>query len=145
VFVTVDSRVLASDLSLAVVRLARHLRSRRADAKVSLTQLSAMATLAREGAMTPGALAARERVQPPSMTRVIASLLAAGFVERAPHPTDGRQVIVTLSETGLALIADETHAREVWMNSKLADLDETQLKSLEDAVAIITTLVNESD
>lgn len=108
-----------------------------------MTQLSALATLARDGAMTPGNLAARERVQPPSMTRVIASLVSLGLVERAPHPTDGRQIIVTLSESGLALIADETHAREVWMNSKLADLDEEQLRTLDDAVTIITSFVNE--
>lgn len=144
-FVPIDSRALASDLSLAVVRLARHLRGRRADAKVSLTQLSALATLARDGAMTPGSLAARERVQPPSMTRVIASLVDLGLVERAPHPTDGRQIIVTLSESGLALIADETHAREIWMNSKLAGLDEARLKTLEDAVEIITSFVNDAD
>jgi hypothetical protein len=65
--VTTDTRALASDLSLAVVRLTRHLRGRRVDAQVSLTQLSALATLARDGAMTPGNLAAREKVQPPSM------------------------------------------------------------------------------
>nr|MDT0522607.1 MarR family transcriptional regulator [Streptomyces sp. DSM 41633] len=68
-----DAR-LANDLALAVVRLARQLRTRRAHSPVSLTQFSALATLVKEGAMTPGALAVRERVRPPSMTRVIASL-----------------------------------------------------------------------
>lgn len=92
-----DLRALAGELSLAVVRLTRHLRGRRADSQISLTQLSALATLSREGAMTPGALAAKERVQPPSMTRVIASLTDLDLVERNPHPTDGRQIIVSLS------------------------------------------------
>ncbi len=50
--------------------------------------------------MTPGALAIRERVRPPSMTRVIASLADMGFVDRAPHPIDGRQVLVSVSESG---------------------------------------------
>jgi DNA-binding MarR family transcriptional regulator len=143
--VTTDTRALASDLSLAVVRLTRHLRGRRVDAQVSLTQLSALATLARDGAMTPGNLAAREKVQPPSMTRVIASLVELGLVERAPHPTDGRQIIVTLSDAGHALIADETHAREAWMNERLSGLDEAQLKTLRDAVGIITSIVAESE
>ncbi|BAH53287.1 MULTISPECIES: Rv0880 family HTH-type transcriptional regulator [Rhodococcus] len=142
---TTDTRALASDLSLAVVRLTRHLRGRRVDAQVSLTQLSALATLARDGAMTPGNLAAREKVQPPSMTRVIASLVELGLVERAPHPTDGRQIIVTLSDAGHALIADETHAREAWMNERLSGLDESQLKTLRDAVGIITSIVAESE
>ncbi|AWK71278.1 MULTISPECIES: MarR family winged helix-turn-helix transcriptional regulator [Rhodococcus] len=142
---TTDTRALASDLSLAVVRLTRHLRGRRVDAQVSLTQLSALATLARDGAMTPGNLAAREKVQPPSMTRVIASLVDLGLVERAAHPTDGRQIIVTLSDAGHALIADETHAREAWMNERLSGLDEDQLKTLRDAVGIITAIVADSE
>ncbi|MFC0450940.1 MarR family winged helix-turn-helix transcriptional regulator [Rhodococcus jostii] len=142
---TTDTRALASDLSLAVVRLTRHLRGRRVDAQVSLTQLSALATLARDGAMTPGNLASREKVQPPSMTRVIASLVELGLVERAPHPTDGRQIIVTLSDAGHALIADETHAREAWMNERLSGLDESELKTLRDAVGIITSIVADSE
>ncbi|MET4046500.1 DNA-binding MarR family transcriptional regulator [Rhodococcus sp. UYP5] len=140
-----DNRELASDLSLAVVRLTRHLRGRRVDSQVSLTQLSALATLSREGDMTPGALAARERVQPPSMTRVIASLAELGLVVRTPHPTDGRQVIVSLSPSGNTLIADEASAREAWMTSQLAGLNETQLVVLRDAVDIIGALVNDSE
>ncbi|MCZ4076659.1 MarR family transcriptional regulator [Rhodococcus sp. H36-A4] len=140
-----DNRELASDLSLAVVRLTRHLRGRRVDSQVSLTQLSALATLSREGDMTPGALASRERVQPPSMTRVIASLAELGLVVRTPHPTDGRQVIVSLSPSGHTLIADEASAREAWMTSQLAGLNEIQLVVLRDAVDIIGALVNDSE
>lgn len=136
---------MASDLSLAVVRLTRHLRGRRVDSQVSLTQLSALATLSREGDMTPGALAARERVQPPSMTRVIASLAELGLVVRTAHPTDGRQVIVSLSPAGHALIADEASAREAWMTAQLAGLTETQLDTLRDAVGIIGTIVSDSE
>ncbi|MEU0538636.1 MarR family transcriptional regulator [Nocardia sp. NPDC005978] len=140
-----DIRALAGELSLAVVRLTRHLRGRRADAQISLTQLSALATLNRDGAMTPGALAARERVQPPSMTRVIASLSEMDLVERNPHPTDGRQIIVSLSEQGRALIADETHAREAWMTEQLGGLTPDQLAVLEEAVSIMKTIVAESE
>ncbi|WP_231913805.1 MarR family winged helix-turn-helix transcriptional regulator, partial [Rhodococcus sp. LB1] len=77
--------------------------------------------------------------------RVIASLVELGLVERAPHPTDGRQIIVTLSDAGHALIADETHAREAWMNERLSGLDEAQLKTLRDAVGIITSIVADSE
>lgn len=136
---------MASDLSLAVVRLTRYLRGRRVESQVSLTQLSALSTLSRDGDMTPGALAARERVQPPSMTRVIASLAELGLVNRTAHPTDGRQVIVSLSQAGHALIADEASAREAWMTAKLAGLDGTQLAILRDAVHIIGALVSDSE
>ncbi|MVU79174.1 MarR family transcriptional regulator [Nocardia sp. ET3-3] len=140
-----DIRALAGELSLAVVRLTRHLRGRRADAQISLTQLSALATLNREGAMTPGALAAKERVQPPSMTRVIASLSELDLVERNPHPTDGRQIIVSLSPAGRALVADENQAREAWMTDQLSKLSPDQLKVLTEAVGIMKYIVDESE
>ncbi|MFE1596242.1 MarR family winged helix-turn-helix transcriptional regulator [Nocardia sp. NPDC058705] len=140
-----DVRALAGDLSLAVVRLTRHLRGRRSDAQISLTQLSALATLARDGAMTPGALAGKERVQPPSMTRVIASLADLDLVQRRPHPTDGRQIIVSLSPAGRALIADETNAREVWMTGRLACLSPEQVAVLDEAVGIMNKIVAESE
>ncbi|MEV0295867.1 MarR family transcriptional regulator [Nocardia sp. NPDC050710] len=140
-----DVRALAGELSLAVVRLTRHLRGRRADSQISLTQLSALATLNREGAMTPGALAAKERVQPPSMTRVIASLTDLDLVERNPHPTDGRQIIVSLSPAGRALIADETSAREAWMTEQLSTLSADQLVVLTRAVGIMKQIVAESE
>jgi DNA-binding MarR family transcriptional regulator len=95
--------------------------------------------------MTPGALAAREKVQPPSMTRVVASLAELGLVQRSPHPTDGRQIIVTLSDAGVALLADETHAREAWMNEKLSDLSAEDLATLRGAVEIITKIVSASE
>ncbi|MBX9641917.1 MAG: MarR family transcriptional regulator, partial [Mycobacteriaceae bacterium] len=106
---------LAADLSLAVMRLARQLRFRNASSPVSLTQLSALTTLANEGAMTPGALAIRERVRPPSMTRVIASLADEGLVDRAPHPVDGRQVLVSVSEAGAELVRAARRARQEWL------------------------------
>ncbi|MET7767915.1 MarR family transcriptional regulator [Nocardia sp. NPDC005366] len=140
-----DVRALAGELSLAVVRLTRHLRGRRADSQISLTQLSALATLNREGAMTPGALAAKERVQPPSMTRVIASLTDLDLVVRNPHPTDGRQIIVSLSPAGHALLADEASAREEWMTEQLSALTEDQLVVLTRAVGIMKQIVAESE
>jgi DNA-binding MarR family transcriptional regulator len=136
---------LASDLSLAVVRLARHLRGRRATSTVSLTQLSALNTLSQQGPMTPGAMAAQERVQPPSMTRVIASLADLGMVKRDPHPTDGRQIIVTLSDLGQKVIADETHAREAWLRGQLAKLGDEEQATLRSAVEIMSGIVAGDD
>lgn len=136
---------LASDLRLAVVRLNRRLRGQRGDTRVSLTQISALSTLDIYGPMTPGTLAARERVQPPSMTRIIAGLEQMGFIERVPHPTDGRQIIVSMSEIGAQFIKDEVHAREVWMDSRLAELDESELRTLRAATAIIDRMVGAQD
>ena len=135
---------LASDLSLVVIRLARHLRFRRAESPVSLTQLSALVTLLGDGAMTPGALAARERVQPPSMTRVIASLAELGFVERTAHPTDGRQVVVSISEAGAAVVEADRNAREEWLRAQLTKFEPEQRAVLREATDLLSVLVNEN-
>jgi DNA-binding MarR family transcriptional regulator len=136
---------LASDLSVSVVRLARHLRGRRQGAPVSLTQLSAMSILRTEGPMSPGQMAAMERVQPPSMTRVIASLVDLGYINRDPHPTDGRQVVVSLSPAGEAILEDETHAREAWLRNQLSMLDEESINAVQIAIVAFDKMVAYSD
>jgi DNA-binding MarR family transcriptional regulator len=138
-----DAR-LASDLSLAVVRLARQLRFRRPDSPVSLSQLSALATLSKEGPMTPGSLAVRERVRPPSMTRVIASLAELGFVDRAAHPDDGRQVLVSVSQSGAELIEIERRASREWLQQRLAEFTTDERRTLAAAADLITAIVDES-
>jgi DNA-binding MarR family transcriptional regulator len=136
-----DSR-LASELALAVIRLARQLRFRQPDSTVSLSQLSALSTLSKEGAMTPGALAVRERVRPPSMTRVIASLAELGFVARTPHPADGRQVLVSVSDAGVHLVESERRASQEWLRSRLAELEPDQRATLLEAACLMKTLVD---
>jgi DNA-binding MarR family transcriptional regulator len=129
---------LASRLRLAVVRLNRRLRAQRdAEAVVTLTQLSAMASLHRHGPMTPGELATCERVQPPSMTKVIAALTERGFVDRSPHPTDGRQTVVALTEAGRDYVDAEVSARERWLEAQLAQLTSDERALLRRAVDII--------
>ncbi|CMR00154.1 MarR family transcriptional regulator [Mycobacterium tuberculosis] len=138
-----DAR-LASDLSLAVMRLSRQLRFRNPSSPVSLSQLSALTTLANEGAMTPGALAIRERVRPPSMTRVIASLADMGFVDRPPHPIDGRQVLVSVSESGAELVKAARRARQEWLAERLATLNRSERDILRSAADLMLALVDES-
>lgn len=134
---------LAGDLSLAVVRLARQLRFRRVESTVTLSQLSALATLAKEGAMTPGALAVRERVRPPSMTRVIGSLTDLGLVERTAHPADGRQVLVAVSPSGADLVDSERQASQEWLSKRLATLAPEERDILLRAADLMTALVDE--
>lgn len=138
----VDAR-LPSDLSLAVIRLARQLRFRRPDSPVSLSQLSALATLAKEGPITPGALAARERVRPPSMTRVIASLVDLGFVNRIAHPDDRRQVLMSVSPAGMELIEAERRASREWLQQRLDELTADERATLLAAADLMLAIVDE--
>lgn len=130
-------RSLASRLRLAVVRLNRRLRAQRAGDGISLTQVSALSTLHKCGALTPGQLAAKEGVQPPSMTRVIAALEEMGYVERRPHPTDGRQAIVELSDRGRGYVIEQITAREIWLDKQLAELSAEEREVLSRASEII--------
>src|SRR4051794_35861744 len=130
-------RSLASRLRLAVVRLNRRLRAQRTGQSITLTQASALSTLHKCGALTPGRLAAKEGVQPPSMTRVIAALEDLGYVQRSPHPTDGRQAIVTLSERGRDFMQEMISAREAWLDKQLAELSEDEREVLSRAAEII--------
>lgn len=94
--------------------------------------------------MTPGALAIRERVRPPSMTRVIASLADMGFVDRAPHPIGGRQVLVSVSESGAELVKAARRARQEWLAERLATLNRSERDILRSAADLMLALVDES-
>lgn len=134
---------LASRLRLAVVRLTRRLRAQRVNSAISLTQVSALSTLHKCGPLTPGELAAKEGVQPPSMTRVIAALEEYGFATRRPHPTDGRQAIVELSPSGLDYINEEVSAREAWLDKRLAELTPEERGVLSRAAEIIDRMAGQ--
>ncbi|MEU4738846.1 MarR family transcriptional regulator [Actinosynnema sp. NPDC023658] len=134
---------LASRLRLAIIRLNRRLRAQRVNSTISLTQVSALSTLHKCGPLTPGELAAKEGVQPPSMTRVIAALEEYGFATRRPHPTDGRQAIVELSEAGLTYINEEVSAREAWLDKRLAELTPEERGVLLRAAEIIDRMAGQ--
>lgn len=133
---------LASALRLSVLRLARRLRAERADTDLTLSQLSALATLERHGALTPGELAAHERVRPPSMTRLVASLEEAGLVGRAAHATDRRQVVLTVLEPGTALLREDRRRRDAWLSRQLQELAPADLELLRSAVEVLDGLAD---
>src|SRR3954454_8337430 len=114
---------LASSLRVSVARLHRRMRTEQtSDLKVSVGGIAVLAQLSREGERTIGQLAATERVQPPSMTRTIANLELAELVERSPHPTDGRQVMIKLSPRGEELLVAERRRRDAWLACRLREL-----------------------
>jgi DNA-binding MarR family transcriptional regulator len=139
---TLDTAALAHDLRLAVMRLSRRLRTQRVDTTVTLTHLAALSTLRRHGPMSPGELAAHERVQPPSMTRVVVALEGMGLVSRTPHPTDGRQVVIALTDAATALLDDEARAREAWLTGQLQQLSPAEREVLREAAVLVDKLAS---
>ncbi len=138
---TLDTAALAHDLRLAVMRLSRRLRSQRAHTSLTLTQLAALSTLRAKGPLTPGELAAHERVQPPSMTRVLANLEGAGLIARTKHATDGRQVIVAVTDKAIGVLDDEIRMREAWLAQRMHELSAEERDQLRTASAIIERLL----
>src|SRR6476646_11922426 len=110
-----DVAPLASELRRAVHRLTRRLRQQTPSDGLTLTQLSALNVIFREGPLTAGDLAAREQVRPPSITRVLTGLEALDLVERLENPRDGRQVLVQITATGSQRMSEFVRARERWL------------------------------
>jgi DNA-binding MarR family transcriptional regulator len=135
---------LASALRISVSRLARRLRAERLakglEPGLSDTQLAALAALERHGAMTPGELAEHEKVQPPSMTRVIAALEESGLVIRGPHATDRRQVVLTVTQAGREVVQKSRSLREAWLARRLHELTPAERAALRAAAPILEKL-----
>lgn len=102
-----------------------------------MNQLSVLASLELAGAMTPRELADTERVQPPTITRIVAKLEDRGLVQRSPHPTDGRQVILAPTDEARALLGADRRAREAWLAQRLAELSPDEREVLRRAAAIL--------
>ena len=133
---------LATAMRISISRLARRLRVERlglggTETVISDIQLAALAALERHDSMTPGELADHEKVQPPSMTRVIAVLEERGLVRREPHATDRRQVILTVTDDGRDLVQRVRRRREAWLAQRLQELTPDERRTLRAATPIL--------
>ena len=126
------------------MRLGRRLRQVRADSlDLQSNQLSVMAALLNEGDMLMGALAARELMQPPSMTRIVNGLEERGYVARRPDASDRRQCLVTVTEAGRKIILANRQRRDEWLTVRIAELEPAERAVLQQAVAILDRVNHE--
>jgi DNA-binding MarR family transcriptional regulator len=139
----VRPETVATNLQDGITRLNRRLRQVRPLGEITQTQLSALVSLQIAGALTPTELADIERVQPPTVTRVVAKLEAKGLVERSPHPTDGRQSILTATEAGREVLAEQRRIKDAWLTRRLAELTDDERMTLQAATEILTRLARE--
>ena len=137
---------LAIAMRISISRLARRLRVEQRigvggpDPALSDIQLAALSALERHEAMTPGELADYEKVQPPSMTRVIAVLEERGLVRRSAHPTDRRQVVLTVTDEGRALVDRIRRRKEAWLTQRMQELSPEEVEILRAAAPILEKL-----
>jgi len=124
------------------MRVARRLRAEKSDQELTDGQFSVLALLDRKGPLTPRALADFERVQPPSMTRTLAGLLTRGLIDRAGDPSDRRQVIVRLTESGTLAVQETRRRRDAWLSRRLADLEPQEQAVLAEASEILRRIAD---
>ncbi|MGI5273196.1 MarR family winged helix-turn-helix transcriptional regulator [Nonomuraea sp. CA-218870] len=131
---------LASALRVSLARLNRRLRRQAAAHPLTPTQFATLAAVERHDGISPSELAELEKVQPPSMTRVIAALEERGLLSRSPHPSDRRQVTVTVTEAARELLKEERARKEAWLTRQLKELSPGERAILRQAAPILEKL-----
>ncbi|GLW70364.1 MarR family transcriptional regulator [Kitasatospora phosalacinea] len=137
-----DDLLAVSQLRSSAMRLARRLRHQRVEESLSPTEMGVLGTLARCGRATPGELARKEHVQPPSMTRIIAMLEEKGLVRREPHPEDRRQVVVSSTEQAEEILNESRRRRNAWLAGLAEGLDPEEWERLKAAAPVLYKLAN---
>ncbi|MEP6842647.1 MAG: MarR family transcriptional regulator [Pseudolysinimonas sp.] len=135
-------RTSDDELRMLLQRVARRIRNNRADGMMSDTQLGVLFRLELSPA-TPGQLAERDRVTPPSMNRTLNTLEAAGFVARSPDPDDARKVVVTITNSGLELIFETRRLRTRWFTQQLAELSAPERAAMEAVIPVLRRIAGE--
>ena len=134
---------LAADLRVALGRANRRVRAERGSAGLSDPQFSVLALLTRNGSMTPGQLAEADRVQPPTMTRTVSCLADLGLVVKAEHPSDGRQVVVSLTDRGQAEVRETRRRRDVWLTAQLTAMTPDERDVLARAAVLLRRIAEQ--
>ena len=138
-----DTAAIAARLRLSATRLARQLRQE-SDAALTPSQLSALASIERHGPVTLGALAEQERVAPPSVTKVVSKLEAAGLVRRRLDERDRRVAWVSITVLGTSRLAKIRQRKHAWLSARLAQLDEDQRRCITEALDALDALTADS-
>jgi DNA-binding MarR family transcriptional regulator len=105
--------------------------------ELTTNQLSAMSVLLNNGDLLMGELAAIEKVQPPSMTRIVNGLEALGFLARRADPADKRQSVVALTDSGKQVLLANRRRRDQWLAMRIAELEPEEREVLRKAVSIL--------
>ena len=133
---------LAHRLRPVIARLARRMRQE-AGGDLTPTQTAALATISLHGPLTPSELAAREKIQRPTATSVLALLEERGLIERTADPADRRSSLLSSSAAGEALLADVRERKDAFLAERLDQLSEDELAALDRAAAILERVLAE--
>ena len=127
-------------LTQAIGQILRHLRAEANPGGLNLSQTAALALLDESGGMTNADLARAQAMKPQSMSTILASLEQEGLVERSPHPTDGRQILFSLTAQGVEARRKRSTAKHEWLLAAVAKLGPSERQTLLSAAGIIRGL-----
>ena len=130
---------VASRLRLAIMRLSRRLRQH-APGGITPSQLSALSTIVAEERITLSQLAVAERVQPPSITRVVDVLVTDGYATRTQSEEDRRVAWVEPTTTGRALVEAVRRQRDAYLAERLGTLTNDDVAALARAAELLEQL-----
>jgi DNA-binding MarR family transcriptional regulator len=130
------------ELRMLLQRVARRIRNNRADGTMSDAKLGVLFRLEVSPA-TPGLLAERERVTPPSMNRTLNTLEQSGLVTRSPDLDDARKVIVAITDSGLDVIRETRRLRTRWFSQQVAALSPEERAALEAVIPVLRRIAEE--
>jgi len=140
-----NSSEVASVVRRAVGALGRRLRAERPANSLSATKLSLLGQLYRRGSTSAAELAELERVQPQSLTRVLAELAEAGLISRRADARDGRRQLLDISAEGRAALTGDMQQRDAWLAKAMADeLSATEQEVLRLAAKLLERLADVS-
>jgi DNA-binding MarR family transcriptional regulator len=129
-------------MRLTIVRTARRMRQESGtDLSPSLT--AALSTVERHGPLIASELAARERIQRPTATRVLARLEEQGLIERMPDPRDGRSSLVTATKAGRELLAELRTRKTAYLAARIEMLTPEERETLDHAADILERMLAE--
>jgi DNA-binding MarR family transcriptional regulator len=131
---------LATRLRLGITRTARRLRQE-AGGGLSPTLSAALASIERHGPLTPSELAAREGVQRPTATRLIARLEDQGLVVRAADPADRRSCLIAATDAGAALLRELRTRKDAYLAQRLRALSAEDRATLARAAELLEDLL----
>lgn len=131
-----------AQLRSSVLILARRMRNQTSGGELSATEFSTLGRIRRDGPQTPGVLAKCEHVQPPSMTRVVERLEKAGYLRREPHPDDGRQQLISITDAGLTFVEQTRRQRSRWLSAQLDQLTDDEKIAIEAALPALRRLAD---
>jgi DNA-binding MarR family transcriptional regulator len=139
---TISTTDLAHRLRPVIARLARRMRQQ-AGGDLSPTQGAALNTIACHGPLTPSELAAREQIQRPTATRVLARLEEAGLIARTADPADRRSSLVSTTDPGTELLASLRDRKDAYLAQRLDRLSPEDLAALDRAAGILERVLEE--